>query len=115
MKFYDLKSEYLVTDEIFKSRFNEKEKKADYAVVESNLRNYIFSRPIAELDNGAYIEVIKSLKANGDNAQISWVKEESMWCIASKNVGILANEVKDLNKYKNSKGSRYNNALMIAH
>jgi len=82
MKFYDLKTEYLVDDKDFAQRFSNKNNmKSETAVIESNIRNYIFSAPIAELEKGSSttIEVLKSLKVNGENAQISWVREESVW------------------------------------
>lgn len=115
MKFYDLKPEYLVDDADFRAILAKKGVKAPEAQkVESNLRNYIFAKPISELNKEACIEVVKSLKINGENAQISWVQQESVWCIASKNVGILANKVDDLKKYDSKQGSRYNYAVKIA-
>jgi hypothetical protein len=113
-KFYDMRPEYLVSDEDFKNGYTNL--KSGKAVSDSNLRNYIFSGAVNGLNNGACIEVIKTLKMNGENAQISWVKEESMWCIASKNVGILANNVADLKKYDvSSTDSRFKYAVMIAN
>lgn len=119
MKFCDLKPEYLVSDEDFRHSYSpetaKKQKKGDEkAVIESNLRNYIFSGVVKSLNDGAFIEVIKTLKVNGENAQISWVKEERVWCIASKNVGLLANHVSDLDKYDSSPNSRYGYAVTIA-
>lgn len=118
-KFYDLKPEYLISDEDFRQSYSpetaKKQNKGDSkAVIESNLRNYIFAGVVKSLNDGAYIEVIKSLKVNGENAQISWVKEERVWCIASKNVGLLANNVADLAKYDSSPSSRYVYAVSIA-
>jgi hypothetical protein len=113
-KFYDMRPEYLVSDETFKNSYTNL--KTEKAIADSNLRNYIFSSAVNELNNGACIEVIKTLKMNGENAQISWVKEESIWCIASKNVGILANNVADLKKYDvSSHDSRFKYAVMIAN
>lgn len=112
-KFYDMKPEYLVSDEEFKNSF--RDQKSEKTRVESNLRNYIFSSVVKGLDESAYIEVIKTLKINGENAQISWVKEESLWCISSKNVAILANNSADLNKYDVNTGSRYAYAVQIAN
>lgn len=112
-KFYDMKPEYLVSDEEFRNSF--KDQKSEKAKVESNLRNYIFSSVVKSLDESAFIEVIKTLKINGENAQISWVKEESLWCICSKNVAILVNNSADLQKYDVSTGSRYAYAVQIAN
>ncbi|CAI2365322.1 unnamed protein product [Moneuplotes crassus] len=116
MKFYDLKVEYCLDDTRFLNISTKKNIKSKEAMtIESNLRNYIFAKAIDELNKDAYIEVIKSLKINGENAQISWVQQESAWCIASKNVGILANRVEDLKRYPHEEGSRYKYALKIAH
>lgn len=121
MKFYDLKPSYLVTDEDFRLSFNlETDKSKNYAKIqemnsESNLRNYIFGGVTKSINDGAYVEVLKSLKVNGENAQISWVKEEQVWCIASKNVGILAATHSDLSYYAgDDPKDRYYFALMIA-
>ena len=121
MKFYDLKPSYLVTDEDFRLSFNlETDKSKNYAKIqemnsESNLRNYIFGGVTKSINDGAYVEVLKSLKVNGENAQISWVKEEQVWCIASKNVGILAATHSDLSYYAgDDPKDRYYFAFMIA-
>lgn len=115
MKFYDLKLEYLNSDEEFKHIIKAETHDKNSALMESNLRNYIFGGIVRSLNEGAYVEVIKTLKVNGENAQISWIKEESLWCIASKNVGILANNPNDLKYYDNTPGSRYAYAVSIAH
>jgi len=39
---------------------------------------------------GYRIEVLKTLKANGENVQISWNNDIKAWLIASKNVAIVA-------------------------
>ena len=62
---------------------------------------------------GRKIEVLKTLKANGENAQISWNPESNMWLIASKNVALAASSVEDLSKY--SFKGRFKFALLIAH
>jgi hypothetical protein len=36
------------------------------------------------------VEIIKTLKANGENAQVSWNPDVKAWVICSKNVAILA-------------------------
>ena len=43
--------------------------------------------PVLEsLEEGYLIEIIKLMKANGENAQISYSKKFNFWVIASKNV-----------------------------
>jgi hypothetical protein len=50
------------------------------------------------------------VKANGENAQISYIKELDCWIIASKNVGLMAQYKADLDFYK---GPRYDFAREI--
>ena len=78
---------------------------------------YIFYPVLQELENDFYIEIIKLMKANGENAQISYVKEFDYWVIASKNVCLLAKNRNDLEYYSpfTAKGNptRYSFAHII--
>ena len=78
---------------------------------------YIFYPVLQELENDFYIEIIKLMKANGENAQISYVKQFDYWVIASKNVCLLAKNRKDLEEYppytKSGKPTRYSFAYII--
>lgn len=81
---------------------------------------YIFYPVLQELDNDYYIEIIKLMKANGENAQISYLKKYDYWVIASKNVCLLAECRKDLASYPpyhksggEKKPSRYSFAHII--
>ena len=81
---------------------------------------YIFYPVLKELENDFYIEIIKLMKANGENAQISYIKKFDYWVIASKNVCLLANNRDDLEDYppykiyKNEKNpTRYSFAYKI--
>jgi len=60
---------------------------------------YIFYPVFQALENDFYIEIIKLMKANGENAQISYIKSYDYWVIASKNVCLLARYRSDLNEY----------------
>ena len=60
---------------------------------------YIFYPVLQALENDYYIEIIKLMKANGENAQISYIKSYNYWVIASKNVCLLATDRRDLSKY----------------
>ena len=62
---------------------------------------------------GHKVEIVKSLKANGENTQISYSKELDSWVIASKNVSVFARTERDLELYPKSK-TRYNFAIMMA-
>ena len=78
---------------------------------------YIFYPVLQELENDYYIEIIKLMKANGENAQISYVKQFDYWVIASKNVCLLAKTRNDLEDYspktKSGKPTRYSFAYII--
>ena len=47
------------------------------------------------------MEVFKTLKANGENAQVSYSAEFDLWVVASKNVGIVIRNKEDLAKHHN--------------
>ena len=51
---------------------------------------YIFYPVFENLEEGYLIEIIKLMKANGENAQISYSKKFNFWVIASKNVCLCA-------------------------
>ena len=78
---------------------------------------YIFYPVLQELENDFYIEIIKLMKANGENAQISYFKQFDYWVISSKNVCLLAQNRKDLEYYpprnKDDKPTRYSFAYII--
>jgi hypothetical protein len=42
------------------------------------------------------VEVIKTLKANGENAQISYNPDVKAWVISSKNIGLVARKREDI-------------------
>jgi hypothetical protein len=68
-------------------------------------------------DKKMKVEVIKTLKANGENAQISWSDDADCWVIASKNVSLLAeNKDQVLKKgyYTQDRQSRFFFAIHIA-
>ena len=71
-------------------------------VVKQNLKNYILADALKCTLSGKSVEVLKTLKANGENAQVSWNIELKAWVVASKNVGIVVRSVSDINLYENS-------------
>lgn len=60
---------------------------------------YIFYPIFQALKEGFLIEIIKIMKANGENAQISYSKKLKCWAIASKNVCLCAKDRSDFKKY----------------
>ncbi len=60
---------------------------------------------------GGAVRVFKTLKANGENAQVSYSQEIKSWIICSKNVSLAARKPEDLVNYQDS---RFNYAKLIA-
>ena len=78
---------------------------------------YIFYPVFENLEEGYLIEIIKLMKANGENAQISYSKKFNFWVIASKNVCLCAKNRNDLEYYnprtKDGNPTRYSFAYVI--
>jgi len=53
-------------------------------------KNYILAGPLKAMLDGSKVEVVKTLKANGENVQVSWNKDNQAWVVCSKNVGLVA-------------------------
>ena len=53
-------------------------------------KNYILAGPLKAIKEGNKVEVLKTLKANGENVQVSWNDEIGAWVICSKNVALIA-------------------------
>ena len=52
-------------------------------------KNFILAGPLKAILEGNQVEVIKTLKANGENVQVSWNPDIEAWIICSKNVGLV--------------------------
>ena len=68
----------------------------------------IFEGVNEALEKGKRIQLIKTEKVNGENAQVSYHQNLNSWIICSKNVSILARKRDDISLYK---GNRYNFAI----
>lgn len=76
------------------------------------LRKVIFFEPEQSmLKDRARIDVYKTNKANGENAQVSYCAELEAWIIASKNVSLAARFPEELEQYSQT---RYSFATLIA-
>lgn len=53
-------------------------------------KNYILAGPLKAMLQGHSVEVVKTLKANGENVQVSWNPDVQAWIVCSKNVGLVA-------------------------
>lgn len=80
-----------------------------------NMCNYTLG-PLNELltnNHGGSVTILKTLKANGENAQISFVPEIQSWSISSKNVCLLARQDSEIDQNYNS--DRFHFAKLMAH
>ena len=97
-KFFDLSYEYIQYNlgemKDFSEKFGLHEEEEHH-----NLHGVIFDKAKKALQNGEEVTVYKLVKANGENAQVSWSEKLRGWVIASKNVGLLAREERDLELY----------------
>lgn len=80
---------------------------------EANIKNLALAGAKKAIAEGHKVEVLKTLKANGENTQISYNPDLDTFIIASKNVGLLARDEKDLELYP-PKALRYNFAYLMA-
>jgi hypothetical protein len=63
---------------------------------------------------GHKVEAIKMLKANGENCQVSYQPNIDAWIIASKNVGLVARNMDDVELYTKKNAMRYSYAVLMA-
>ena len=108
-KFFDLHYEYI--------QYNLKEI-ADFngfaladVDMHYNMYDIVFQEAYKGIEDHKKIALYKLVKANGENAQVSWVKSLDAWLIASKNVSLLARNEQDAQSYK---AQRFKFARLIA-
>lgn len=108
-KFFDLQLQYVVEET--RHDFRPESRGRFDAHNSYSLKNQILAgAKMAMEKEGCKVEVIKTLKANGENAQISWSEDADCWVIASKNVSLLAEteaQVLDKQNYNPDRQSRY--------
>lgn len=81
-KFFDLRYEFISPEQ----RFDD----AKTSVEHHMQKNYILAGPMQALLEGHKVEVLKTLKANGENVQVSWCEAVQAWVVCSKNVALVA-------------------------
>jgi len=69
-------------------------------------KNYILAPVLKAMAQGHSIEVLKTLKANGENVQVAFSAETESWVITSKNVAILVRNREDIAKYTADGGAK---------
>lgn len=107
-KFFDIKPSFLLEQSALVGALDEEE---------AVFRNLILNPPKVALEKkgGNYaVELIKTVKANGENAQVSWCSFLKYWVICSKNVSLVAEKREDLNYYYQLTATRYKYSLEIA-
>lgn len=75
-------------------------------------KNYILAGPLKAILDGHQVEVVKTLKANGENVQVSWNEDVEAWVICSKNVGLIAQKRGDIDR---NNSDRFVFAKEMAH
>ena len=76
-----------------------KNNKVDELKLGFTQQNVTLAAVYKSLKDGYKVEVIKTLKANGENAQVAWNSELNLWIFCSKNVAMLAKDRDDLESY----------------
>ncbi len=90
-KFFDIQYDFISHDGRYRDdRLN---------LYEHNVKNLTLAPIKKAILEGHKVEVLKTLKANGENCQISFNPEIDAWLIASKNVALVARDVKDVDLY----------------
>ncbi len=67
---------------------------------------------VQAISQGHSIDIYQTEKANGENAQVSFIAELDAWIVCSKNVSILAKSAADIDKMTSE---RFEYARKIAH
>eukprot|EP00347_Sterkiella_histriomuscorum_P020181 403338791 len=93
-KFFDLDLDFLEPSNRYKD--------SSLSACQYAIKNYQLAAPLKAMIEGHSIEIIKTLKANGENAQVSYLKDLDAWIVASKNTGLLIRTRDDIEKYPQS-------------
>lgn len=108
MKFFDMRLDFV-------SKEDRVEVKKSKNPETHMTKNYILAPVLRAIKQGLRVEVFKTLKANGENVQVSYSKEAKAWVICSKNVAILCNTIEQAEAYKTMPMSdRYSFAIEMA-
>ena len=81
-KFFDLRYEFISPEQ--------RNQDSNMEVGHHMQKNYILAGPLKAIMEGHQIEVLKTLKANGENVQVSWNQRVHAWVVCSKNVALIA-------------------------
>ena len=110
MKFFDMRLGF-----VSKLERNELDEKKHGCALNQE-KNYILAPVLKTLADGGQVEVLKTLKANGENVQVSYSAETEGWVVTSKNVAILIRNRDDIKKYENDEEKgRFGFAIEMAY
>jgi len=93
MKFFDMRLAFISRHE--RNALDLKKYKEDL----HQEKNYIMAPVLKAIQQGYQVEVLKTLKANGENVQVAYSEQTKAWVISSKNVGLLARNKADIDAY----------------
>lgn len=113
-KFFDCYYEFLKHGDLTQGSFVKDSYKIQFTGKErykGDVRYVLFNDlEQAILTQNCSVDIYKLLKANGENAQVSYCPQLDAWAISSKNVCMLARTPDDLQGYE----ARYTFAKLIA-
>jgi hypothetical protein len=97
-KFFDMRWEFISPeDRMHDAPFNK------HSAMLHMEKNMILAGPLKAILEGSEVEVCKTLKANGENVQVSWNSDAEAWVVCSKNVALVAKRPQDLARYTDSR------------
>lgn len=105
-RYYDLQAQDFLTDEQYFTQSG--------SGAEQIFRNYSLAPVYQAIQEGTKVEIYRSTRTVGEQAQISWLGDEKIWVIANKNTSVFAKTLKDLDKYKSAPKSLFSAVLKIA-
>jgi hypothetical protein len=107
-KFYDVKIEF-INDQRYNNKLG-----GQFTEAERNMRDYTLG-PLNQFMAGGLgsITILKTVKANGENVQISYVKDLECWSVSSKNVCLIARQPDEVDSLYTS--DRFHFAKLMAH
>ena len=98
-KFFDIKLDFISKER----RYMEE----SLSAFESDAKNITFATAKRTMLEGSKVEVLKTLKANGENCQVSYSADLQAFVICSKNVSLVASSAEDIDLYIDDSKMRF--------
>lgn len=110
MKFFDLRLEFV--SKLDRNQLDVKK----HGVALNQEKNFILAPVLKTIAEGGSVEVLKTLKANGENVQVSYFGPTNSWIVTSKNVAIMVRNQDDIELYdQKAESDRFAFAKEMAH